>query len=101
MSTHAVIKIQGKQYIAKKGDELIIENVNHAEGEEIDLPIIMYFDENTAEIEIPKKEIEGKAKILANLKGDKIRIAKFKSKVRYRKVTGFRPKLTKIQVTEI
>jgi len=101
MNTHAVIQIQGKQYITKKGDELIVENVNREEGEEIMLPIIMFFNEESAEIEIPKTEIAGKGKVLENMKGDKIRVAKYKSKVRYRKVRGFRPHLTKIQVTQI
>ena len=101
MNTHAVIQIQGKQYITKKGDELIVENVNREEGEEIMLPIIMFFNEESAEIEIPKTETAGKGKVLENMKGDKIRVAKYKSKVRYRKVRGFRPHLTKIQVTQI
>jgi len=101
MNTHAVIAIQGKQYIAKKGDELVVEKVNKDEGEEISVPVIMYFNADSAEIEIPEKETAGKAKILKNMKGDKIRVAKFKSKVRYRKVTGFRPHLTKIKVINI
>ncbi|MDP4010744.1 MAG: 50S ribosomal protein L21 [Candidatus Roizmanbacteria bacterium] len=101
MKTHAVIKVQGKQYITKAGDELVIENVNQEEGSELSLPVIMYFDENSAEIEIPTKEVAGTAKVLENLKGEKIRIAKFKSKVRYRKVRGFRQQLTKIQIINI
>jgi large subunit ribosomal protein L21 len=36
-----------------------------------------------------------------NLKGEKIRVARFKSKVRYRKVRGFRPQLTKLKVGSI
>jgi len=35
------------------------------------------------------------------LKGDKIRVARFKAKVRYRRVKGFRPKLTKIKIEKI
>ncbi len=101
MNTHAVIEIQGKQYITKNGDELIVENVNKVEGEEISLPILMYFNEESAEIEIPKAETMGKGKVVENMKGDKIRVAKYKSKVRYRKVTGFRPHLTKINIISI
>jgi len=101
MNTHAVIQIQGKQYITKNGDELIVENVNKEEGEEIIFHVIMYFNEESAEIEIPKTETAGKGKVLKNMKGDKIRVAKFKSKVRYRKVRGFRPCLTKIQITQM
>ena len=101
MNTHAVIQIQGKQYITQKGDDIIIENIGKEKGTEIDVPVIMLFDEHSSKIEIPKKETQGKAKVIENLQGDKIRVTKYKSKVRYRKVMGFRPQLTKIQITNI
>ena len=40
-------------------------------------------------------------KIIEQLKGDKIRVAKFKAKVRYRKVMGFRARLTKLKIVKI
>jgi ribosomal protein L21 len=33
--------------------------------------------------------------------GDKVRVAKFKAKSKYRRATGFRSKLTKIEITGI
>lgn len=41
------------------------------------------------------------AKVLADFKGEKIRVAKFKAKARYRRVIGFRPSLTRIQINSI
>ena len=41
------------------------------------------------------------AEVVDNVKGDKIRIAKFKAKSRYRKVRGFRARLTKLKIIKI
>jgi len=41
------------------------------------------------------------AKVLDQVQGDKIRVAKFKAKVRYRKVMGFRAKLTKVIIESL
>ncbi|PIV62308.1 50S ribosomal protein L21, partial [Candidatus Roizmanbacteria bacterium CG01_land_8_20_14_3_00_33_9] len=35
------------------------------------------------------------------LKGEKIRVARFKAKVRYRRVKGFRSQLTKVQIIKV
>jgi ribosomal protein L21 len=41
------------------------------------------------------------ATVVAHLKGEKIRSSKFKAKVRYRKTTGYRHSMTRIQITKI
>jgi ribosomal protein L21 len=38
---------------------------------------------------------------LEDLRGEKIRVSKFKSKVRYRRTTGFRAALTKVEIQQI
>jgi large subunit ribosomal protein L21 len=42
-----------------------------------------------------------KGTILEHPKGEKIRIAKFKAKAKYRRVTGHRQHLTKLKIDEI
>jgi large subunit ribosomal protein L21 len=57
-----------------------------------------------AGVKIGKPAVSGvtvTAKFLNDLRGEKIRVSKFKSKVRYRRVTGFRAALTKIQIEKI
>jgi hypothetical protein len=41
------------------------------------------------------------AEIVESGKGTKIRVAKFKAKVRYRRVTGFRPMLSKLKILSV
>lgn len=103
MKTHAVIEVGGKQYLVQKNDELIIENLNRKTDETVEFPVLLAFDSEKSDAQIGTPELKEKvtAQVLENMKGDKIRVAKFKSKVRYRKVRGFRPQLTRIRITAI
>lgn len=99
----AIVKTGGKQYLAKVDDFLVVDHINKEEGEKLNLETLAIFDEEGKEIMIEKKKIKNsvEAKVIKHGKGEKIRIGRFKSKVRYRKVKGFRPLLTKIQIVKI
>ncbi|HRN70821.1 MAG TPA: 50S ribosomal protein L21 [Candidatus Woesebacteria bacterium] len=102
MQKHAVILVGGKQFLVQEGDQLLVENLNKEPKDTLDMPILMSFNE-TNEVELGAPELANKAtiEVVENVKGDKVRVAKFKSKVRYRKVRGFRPQLTKIKIVKI
>jgi large subunit ribosomal protein L21 len=103
MAKFAVIKAGGKQYLVKAGQEIVVDKLD-SNKKEIEVETLAVFsDEETPKIDLgtPALKKGTKAKILENLKGDKIRVARFKSKVRYRKVRGFRPQLSKIKILEI
>jgi len=104
MSRLAVIKVGGKQYLVKPGDELFVDHLSSKKDEVIELPALAIIDEEKEEVLLgqPLLKIMIKAKVVEEtVKGDKIRVAKFKAKVRYRKVRGFRPLLTKIKIEKI
>lgn len=103
MSKYAVVKTGGKQYLVKENDELIVDHLDQKEKDLIELPVLAVFDNETAVVELGAPEMEKKAKatVIAQLKGDKVRIAKFKAKSRYRKVKGFRAQLTKLKINKI
>lgn len=84
----AVVKISGKQHLVSPGDRIKVDGYLGQPGEEIDIKEVLLGTKVTA-------------KILATGKGDKIRVAKFKAKSRYRRVMGFRPKLTTLEITAI
>ncbi|MDP3954808.1 MAG: 50S ribosomal protein L21 [bacterium] len=96
---YAVVKIGGSQYKIKEGDEIEVDRLTVDEGE-IELEnVLLLRDEDKITIGQPTiADIKIKAKILSHLKGDKIRVSRFKAKSRYRKVKGFRPSLTKIKI---
>lgn len=103
MPKFAVVKTGGKQYVVKENDELIVDRLEQKEKDTIEIPVLATFDSESNSIELGMPEIGKKAKatVLAHLKGDKIRVAKFKAKVRYRKVKGFRAQLTKLKILKL
>lgn len=102
MQTHAVILIGGKQYLVKEGDTLTVDSLDKSPKDAVELPILMKFtSEEDVTYGTPHLDVMGKAEVVEHVKGEKVRVAKFKSKVRYRKVRGFRPQLTTIKILAI
>lgn len=102
MSKIAVIKTGGKQYIAKENDILIVDLLTGEKDAVCEFEAVATFDpEGDIEVGYPLLEKKVQAKIVEHVLGDKVRIAKFKAKSRYRKVVGFRPKYTKVQILTI
>ena len=102
MENGAVVQIAGKQYIVHKNDELIVDELDSEEGKTLDARVLMTFDKDQkATVGTPDLKSNAKIEVISHLKGDKIRVAKFKSKVRYRKVRGFRPRFSKVKVIEL
>lgn len=64
--------------------------------------ILLVRKENETLIGTPYLErYKAKGKVVDNIKGEKIRVRKFKAKVRYRRQIGFRPQYTKIIIEKI
>ncbi len=103
MTQFAVIKTGGKQYLVKQDDELIVDRIEAKDKDKVELETLADFDSEKLEVQLGMPSLKQKvsAQILQHLKGDKIRVAKFKAKVRYRRVRGFRPKLTKLKIIKI
>lgn len=97
----AIIKTGGKQYFVKNGDEIFVENLNLEPKSKIELDCLAVGDieTNTIEMGTPFLKEKVSAEVLENLKGDKLRISKFKAKTRYRKIQGFRHHLSKIKIS--
>ena len=102
MSKLAVIRTGGKQYLVRENDEIYVDKIA-GDHKEVDLETLAVFDDASDDMDLgmPTVKTTIKAQVLENVKGDKIRIAKFKAKVRYRKVTGFRAELTKLKILSI
>ena len=99
----AVIKTGGKQYLVKENAEIYVDSLNKKVNDEVELETLARGDLEKVEIELGKPTLtfKVKGKVLENVKGDKIRVARFKAKSRYRKVKGFRPSLSKVRILKI
>lgn len=103
MNKFAVIKTGGKQYLVKEDDQIVVDKLNSKEKEKVELETLAIFDDEGKELEIGTPNLEKKvlAEVVSHDKGEKIRVARFKAKVRYRKVKGFRPLLTTLKIVKI
>jgi large subunit ribosomal protein L21 len=103
MVTFAVVKTGGKQYLVNEGSEITVDRLNVKEKDKIELETLMTFDEEGKSVDLGTPVLEKKvqAEVVSNTKGDKLKVAKFKSKVRFRKVRGFRPFLTTLKIVKI
>jgi large subunit ribosomal protein L21 len=99
----AVIKTAGKQYKVTPGTVLEIDKIEGEKGKNISFDeVLMVGDEKSTIVGTPLvKNASVTAKIVDQIKGDKVRVAKFKAKARFRRVTGFRALLTKVEITGI
>lgn len=99
----AVFASGGKQYKVAVGDIVEVEKLEGAEGDAItfDNVLLHVVDEKVTIGQPHVSGVQVIAKILGQIKGEKIRVAKFKAKARYRKVYGHRQQLTKVQIEKI
>lgn len=100
---YVVLQTGGKQYKAIEGAVLEIDKVKAEVGQEWTFDnVLLFADEGAFHVGTPTlSNVTVTGKVLDQVKGKKIRVAKFKAKARYRKVQGFRPQLTKVQIEKI
>ena len=98
----AVVKISGKQYLVSEKESLLVDLL--PEGtKELTLDALLVIDSDKIKVGTPTvKGSSVKAKVIeAEVKGDKLRVIRYKSKKRVHKETGHRQKYTKIEITSI
>src|ERR1700731_271459 len=98
---YAIVKTGGKQYRVERGQRLLIERLAVDEGADVALEPILYRSEETVFAKAGLAEVKVTAKVLAHVRGEKLRVFKFKPKRGYKRRTGHRQDLTQIEVTEI
>ena len=99
---YAVIETGGKQYRVSLGDVLQVDSISGASDTISFDKVLLFVDE--AGVKIGKPYLSGTkvtAKVIKTAPGDKIRVARFTAKSRHRRVIGFRPMLTTIEINDI
>lgn len=99
----AVIKTGGKQYLVSPGDKIKVEKLEVEEGKEITFSDVLLCEKNR-KIEIGAPLVKGakvQAKVLGQVKGEKLIIFKYKPKKRYKRKIGHRQKFTQLEITSI
>ena len=103
MSKYAIIQIVGKQYKVSEGEKFTVDRLDTEEGKSVDITdVLLVHDDKKVSIGEPLvKGAKVSCKVLSNHKGEKVRVAKFKAKSRYRKVHGHRQHLSTLEVVKI
>jgi large subunit ribosomal protein L21 len=100
--SYAIVETGGKQYRAEKGATLLVDRISEDEGAKVSLRPVMFRADKQVVLErgeLDKVKVE--AKVAEHLRGDKIRVFKYKPKKGYRRRAGHRSELTKLEVTEV
>lgn len=96
----AVIASGGKQYIVKKDQVLSLELLGDAKKLEFD--VLMLIDGDTIKVGTPLVNgAKVSAEVVEEVKGDKIRVLKFKAKKRVKRLTGHRQHYSQVKITKI
>jgi large subunit ribosomal protein L21 len=97
---YAVIKIGGKQYRVEEGQKLLVDRQPHAAGDAFTPDVLMTGGD---EVVTDRSKLEGavSVQVVEHLRGEKIKVFKFKPKRGYRKTRGHRSELTRISVESI
>lgn len=100
---YAVIESGGKQYKITKGQTLDVDSLNLDAGKTVnfDKVLLVVSDGNVDVGEPYLSNVSVTGKVVDSIKGDKVRAARFQAKSRQRRVTGFRPRFTRVEISDI
>jgi large subunit ribosomal protein L21 len=98
---YAIVKTGGKQYRVERGQRLLVERLAVDEGANVTLEPILYRSDEAVFDKAGLQTVNVTAKVIAHVRGEKLRVFKFKPKRGYKRRTGHRQDLTQIEVMEI
>src|SRR5881394_1404975 len=97
--SYAIISLGGKQYRVHEGERLLVDRLPTEEGKTFHPDVLMLGGDG--KFELAPKSAQVTAKVVGSPLGEKIRIGKYKPKTGYRRHTGFRAKLSQIEIQSI
>lgn len=100
----AVVEIGGKQYTVEVGTTFIVDRQQAEVGGTLEFAPLLVADAEGKKVQIGTPKLEGSkvtCSVDAQIKGEKVRVFKIKSKKRYVRTQGFRPMQTQLTVTAI
>jgi len=98
MTGYAIISLGGKQYRVQEGERLLVDRVAHGEGKTFHPDVLLTGGDGKPNLS-PRVQVT--AKVVAERRGKKIRIGKYRPKSGYKRHTGFRAALSEIEIESI
>jgi large subunit ribosomal protein L21 len=99
---YAIVRSGGRQHKVAVGDVLEIDKIDDAVGSSVSLTPLLLVDGEAVTSDLRTLgSATVTAEVLAETKGPKIRIFKYKNKTGYRRRQGHRQRYTQVKVTGI
>jgi len=98
MSSYAIISLGGKQYRVREGERLLVDRLRADEGATLEPRVLLVGGDGAPDL-APSATVT--ARVVGHELGEKIRIGKYRRRTGYKKHTGHRSRLTRIEIEAI
>ncbi|MBV9192752.1 MAG: 50S ribosomal protein L21 [Solirubrobacterales bacterium] len=98
---YAIVKTGGKQYRVEQGQSLLVERLPVDDGGTVSLEPLLFVDGSDVIDGDGLSAVSVEARVIGRERGPKLRVVKFKPKRGYKRRTGHRQELTRIEVTSM
>jgi large subunit ribosomal protein L21 len=98
---YAIVKTGGKQYRVQEGQTLVVEKLPMEDGGTLSLQPLLLVDGSDVIEGEGLASVTVEARVVGPERGPKLRVVKFRPKRGYKRRTGHRQHLTRIEVTGI
>lgn len=95
---YAIIALGGKQYVVREGERLVVDRIGTDEGKTFQPGVLFVGGDGDGTL-APRTAVT--ARVVGHVLGDKVRIGKYRPKNGYKRHTGFRARLTQIEIESI
>ena len=99
MAGYAIISVGGKQYRVQEGERLLVDRVSTEEGKVFHPSVLMLGGDGKTDLS--PSGVTVSARVVAHVKGEKVRIGKYRQRTGYRRHTGFRASLSELAIEKI
>jgi large subunit ribosomal protein L21 len=103
MGVYAIVKDHGQQYSLREGEVLDLARREATPGERLELDQVLLVRDGDR-VAVGRPTVPGArviAEVLEEVKARKVTVFKYKSSVRYRRLTGHRQRYCRVKITSI
>ena len=98
---YAIIATGGKQYKVSEGDVLKVEKLDAQPGDTVTFDQVVAISDNTLKVAGDVANANVTASVVAQVKGRKVIVYKYKRKTGYHKKNGHRQAFTQVKIEKI
>jgi large subunit ribosomal protein L21 len=96
---YAIISLGGKQYRVQEGGRVLVDRVATEEGKTLNPTVLLVGGDGKTDL--TPTGVTVTARVVGHVRGEKIRIGKYKRRTGYKRHTGFRAALTELEIEKI